>query len=103
MQWNAQVQPLVTTVIPFPESVTENLRTDASEIFGEVVVRIDNSEFPLEIAVMKNFVGVIEVDEIKMRAEKEGTHSKGFHENIKFLRALNTPASISVIVLPYVF
>ena len=103
MQWNAQVQPLVTPVIPFPESVTENLRTDASEIFGEVVVRIDNSEFPLEIAVMKNFVGVIEVDEIKMRAEKEGTHSKGFHENIKFLRALNTPASISVIVFPYLF
>ena len=51
----SQVPPLATTVIPFPESVTENLRTDASEIFGEVVVRIGHSEFPLEIAVMKHF------------------------------------------------
>ena len=55
MQWNAYGSSLVTTVIPPPESVTENRRTDASEIIGEVVVRIGHSEFPLEIAVMKNF------------------------------------------------
>ena len=35
MQWNAQGSLLVVTVIPLPESVTENLRTDASEIIGE--------------------------------------------------------------------
>ena len=32
-----------------------------------------------------------------MQAEKEGTHSKGLPENIaKVLRALNTPAKISL-------
>ena len=39
-------------------------------------------------------VGVSEVGEIKMRAGRQGTHSKGFPENIiKFLGALNIPAS----------
>ena len=38
-----------------------------------------------------------------MWAGQQGTHSKGFRENIKFLRALNTPVNISVIVFPYVF
>ena len=41
---------------------------------------------------MKN--GVSEAGEMKMRAGKQGTHSKGFPENlIKFLSALSTPAS----------
>ena len=35
-------------------------------------------------------IGVTDVGEIKMRAGKDKTHSKGFPENIiKFLRALN--------------
>ena len=39
-------------------------------------------------------VGVSEVGEIKMPAGKQGTHSKGFPENIiKFLSALSIPAS----------
>ena len=42
-------------------------------------------------------IGVTGVGKIKMRAVKEGTHSKGFPENItKVLRALNTPVKISL-------
>ena len=41
--------------------------------------------------------GVTGVGKIKMQAEKEGTHVKAFPENItKALRALNTPAKISL-------
>ena len=96
--------PLVTTVISPPESLTENLRTNASEIIGES----DHEDWPFRVSLKNSCneklskVGVIEVGEIKTRAGKQGTHSKGFRENTKFLRALNTPASISVIVFPYV-
>ena len=96
---NAQGSPLVTTVIPPPESVTENLRTDASEIIGES----DREDRPFRVSLKNSCnekfskVGVIEVDEIKTRNGKQGTHSKGFRENKKFLRALNTPASRSII------
>ena len=39
-------------------------------------------------------VGVSEVGEIKIRAEKQGTHRNSFSENIiKFLSALGIPAS----------
>ena len=42
-------------------------------------------------------IGVTGVGKIKMRASKEGTHSKVFPENItKVLRALNTPVKISL-------
>ena len=90
--WEA---PLVTTVIPPPESVTGNLRTDASEIIRES----DREDWPFRLSLKDSCneklskVGVIEVGEIKTRAGKQGTHSKGFRENIKFLRALNTPAA----------
>ena len=88
--------PLVTTVIPPPESVTENLRIDASEIIRES----DPEDWPFRVSLKKSCneklskVGLIEVGEIKTRADKQGTHSKSFRETIKFLRALNTPASI---------
>ena len=87
------------------ESVSEILRTDAAEIIGES----DREDWPFRVFLKNSCneklskVGVIEVDEIKRRAGKQGTHLKRFHENIKFLRALNTPASISVIIFPYVF
>ena len=41
-------------------------------------------------------IGLTEVSEINMRAGKEGTQSKVFPENAKFLRALNTPVNISL-------
>ena len=42
-------------------------------------------------------IGVTGVGKIKMWAEKERTHSKGFPEIItKVLRALNTPVKISL-------
>ena len=91
--------------MPPPESVTENLRTDVSEIVGEN----DREDQPFRISLKNSCneklseVGVIEVDEIKTRAGKQGTHSQGFRENIEFLRALNISANISVIVFPYVF
>ena len=97
--------PLVTTVIPPPESFTVKLRTYASEINGES----DHEDWPSRHSLKNSCnekllkFGVIEVDETKTRAGKQGTHSKGFHENMKFLRALNTPARISVIVFLYVF
>ena len=95
----------MTTIIPSHESVTEHLRTDASEIIGES----DREDWPFRISLKNSCneklskVGVIEVGEIKLRAGKQGTHSKGFRENIKFLRALNTSVNVSVIVSPYVF
>ena len=100
MQMNAQGSPLVTTVIPPPESVTENLRTDASEIIGES----DREDWPFRVS-LKNSCNekLSKVGKIKTRAGKQGTHSKGFRENIKFLRALNTSVNVSVIVSPYVF
>ena len=97
--------PLVTTVIPSYESVTEHLRKDASEIIGES----DCEDWPFRVSLKNGCneklskVGVIRFGEIKMWAGQQGTHSKGFRENIKFLRALNTPVNISVIVFPYVF
>ena len=96
--------PLVTTVISPLESLTENLRTNASEIIGES----DHEDWPFRVSLKNSCneklskVGVIEVGEIKTWARKQGTHSKGFRENTKFLRALNTPASISVTVFPFV-
>ena len=82
--------------MPPPESVTENLRTDASEIIRES----DREDWPFRVFLKNSCneklskVGVIEVGEIKTRTGKQGTHSKGFRENINFLRVLNTPASI---------
>ena len=79
----------MTTVFPPPESVTENLRTDASEIIGES----DCEDWPFRVFLKNSCneklskVGVIEVDEIKTRAGKQGTHSKDFREKHKIFES----------------
>ena len=92
---------LVTHVISPPEFATEHLRMDVSEIIGGrgggAVVRLFfSTDWPFRISMKNNCnekplkIGVTDVGEIKMRAGKDKTHSKGFPENIiKFLRALN--------------
>ena len=65
------------------------------QLLGKVIVRIGHSVSLKNSCNEKlSKVGVIEVGKIKTRAGKQGTHSKGFRENMKFLRALNTPTSI---------
>ena len=69
-------------------------------LLGKVLVRVFFAmDWPFIVSLKNSFnekllkVGVSEVGEIKMRA-RQGTHSKGFPENIiKFLGALNIPAS----------
>ena len=93
---------LVTTVIPSPESTTEQLRTGASEIIG---VRGRDGLFFYGL-VIQSFPEILKNNgnekllkisrtgfgKIKMRAGKVGTHPEGFPENIvKVFRALNTP------------
>ena len=70
-------------------------------LLGKVLVRVFFAmDWPFIVSLKNSFnekllkVGVSEVGEIKMRARKQWTHSKGFPENIiKFLGALNIPAS----------
>ena len=76
--------------------------TDSSQspYASEIIRESDREDWPFRVSLKNSCneklskVGVIEVGKMKIRAGKQGTHSKGFRENIKFLRALNTPTSI---------
>ena len=71
-------------------------------LLGKVLVRVFFSmDWPFIVSLKNSCnkkllkVGVSEVGEIKMPAGKQGTHSKGFPENIiKFLGALNIPTCL---------